>query len=72
MSKHKVFYRAIHSINIASFTTDIITSDLVKHPKEHASVNSTVIYVKTLLDKHAPIKYNSVTKSASQMTPKII
>ena len=29
VSKHNVFYIAIHSINIASFMTDIITSDLV-------------------------------------------
>ena len=33
VSKHNVFYRAIHSINIASFMTDIIASDLVTHPK---------------------------------------
>ena len=34
VSKHNVFYRAIHSINIASFITDIITSNLVTHPKK--------------------------------------
>ena len=37
VSKHNVFYRAIHSINIESFMTDIITSDLVTHTKEHVS-----------------------------------
>ena len=35
VSKHNVFYRLIHSINIASFMTDIITSDIVTHTKEH-------------------------------------
>ena len=35
--KHNVFFRAIHSINIASFMTGKITSDLVTHPKEHGS-----------------------------------
>ena len=35
--KHNVFYRAIHSINIASFMTNLITPDLVTFPKEHVS-----------------------------------
>ena len=35
--KHNVFYRAIHSIKITSFMTDIIMADLVTHPKEHVS-----------------------------------
>ena len=48
VSKHKVFYRAIHSINIAS--------DHVTHPKENVS-NLYEQYrqiLKTLLDKHPP------------------
>ena len=76
VSKHNVLYRAIHSINIASFMTDIITSDLVTHPNEHA----TDLYKqyrqirKTLLDKHAPIKYKSVSQKppASWMAAEII
>ena len=35
VSKHNVFYRVIHMINNASFMTDIITSDIVTHTKEH-------------------------------------
>ena len=35
VSKHNVFYRVIHRINNASFLTDIITSDIVTHTKEH-------------------------------------
>ena len=67
MSKHNVFFRAIHSINIASFMTDIITSDLVLHPKEHVSdLHKQYRQIfKTLLDKHALIK----SKSASQKPP---
>ena len=37
MSKHNVFYGAIHSINTAALMTDMLTSDLVTHPKEHVS-----------------------------------
>ena len=48
VSKHNVFYRAIHSINIAS--------DHVTHPKSNVS-NLYEQYrqiLKTLLDKHPP------------------
>ena len=71
-----VFYRAIHSINIASFMTDIITSDLVTHPKEHVSdlCKQYSQILKTLLDKHAPIKSKSGSQKppAPWMTPEII
>ena len=58
VSTHSVFYTAIHSINIASFVTDIITSDLVIHPKEHVSDLHKQYrqILETLLDKHGPIK----------------
>ena len=76
VSKHNVFNRAIHSINIASFFTDIITSDLVTHPKEHVSdlYKQYRQILKTLLDKHAPIKSKSVSQKppAPWMTPEII
>ena len=76
MPKHSVFYRAIHSINIASFMTDIIMSDLVTHLKEHVSDLSKQYrqFLKTLLDKHAPIKskYMSQNPPAPWMTPEII
>ena len=71
-----MFYRAIHSINIASFMTDIITSDLVTHPKEHVSdlYKQYRQILKTLLDKHAPAKSKSVSQKppAPWMTPEII
>ena len=76
VSKHNVFYRAIHSINIASFMTDIIISDLVTHSKEHASdlYKQHRQILKTLLDKHAPTKSKSVSQKppAPWMTPEII
>ena len=76
VSKHNVFYRAIHSINIASFMTDIITSDLVTRPKEHVSdlYKPHRQILKALLDKHAPIKSKSVSQkpTAPWMTPEII
>ena len=76
VSKHNVFYRAIHSINIASFMTDIITSDLVTHPKEHVSdlYKQYRQIPKTLLDKHAPIKSKSMSQKppAPWMIPEII
>ena len=75
VSKHNVFYRVIHSINI-SFMTDIITSDLVTHPKEHVSelYKQYRDIFKTLLDKHAPIKskYVSQKPPAPWMNPKLI
>ena len=63
VSKYNVFYRAIHSINIASFMTDIIMSDLVTHPKEHVSdlYKQYCQILKTLLNKHAPINSKSVS-----------
>ncbi|KAK2174584.1 hypothetical protein NP493_793g01001 [Ridgeia piscesae] len=65
VSKHNVFYRAFHSINIAAFMADITTSNLVTHPREHLSELYKQYHqiLKTLLDKHAPIK----TKSVSQI-----
>ena len=76
VSKHNVFYTAIHSINIASFMTNVITSDLVAHSKEHVSdlYKQYNQILKTLLDKHAPIKSKSVSQRppASWMTPEII
>ena len=76
VSKHNVFYRAIHSINIASFMTDIITSDLVTHPKEHVSdlYKHYRQILKTLLDKHAPIKSKCMSQKppAPWMTSEII
>jgi exonuclease III len=57
VSKHNVFYRAFHSINIAAFMADITTSNLVTHPREHLSELYKQYHqiLKTLLDKHAPI-----------------
>ena len=56
--------------------TDIITSDLVTHPKEHVSdlYKQYRQILKTLLDKHAPIKFKFVSQKppASWMTPEII
>ena len=76
VSKHNMFYRAIHSINIASFMTDIITSDLVTHPKEYVSdlYKQYRQILKTLFDKHAPTKSKSVSQKppAPWMTPEII
>ena len=76
VSNHNMFYRAFHSINIASFMTDIITSELVTHPKEHVSdlYKQYRQILKTLLDKHAPAKSKSVSQkpSAPWMTPEII
>ena len=63
-------------INIASFMNDIITSDLVTYPKEHVSdlCKHYRQILKTLLGKHAPIKYKSVSQKppAPWMTPDII
>ncbi len=36
-SKHNVFYRLIHKIDIAALMTDILKSDLISNPKEHLS-----------------------------------
>ena len=76
MSKHNVFYRAIHSINIASLLSDIIMSDLVTHPKEHVlDLHKEYRQIlKTLLDKYAPIKSKSVSGKppAPWMTPDIM
>ena len=74
--KHNVFYRAIHSINIASFMTNLITPDLVTFPKEHVSdlYKQYRQILKTLFDKHAPIKYKYVSQKppAPWMTTEII
>ena len=76
VSIDNVFYRAIHTVKIASFVTDIITSDLVTYPKEHVSDLYTLYrqIPTTLLDKHAPIKFKSVSQkpTAPWMTPEII
>ncbi|KAK2183559.1 hypothetical protein NP493_306g01032 [Ridgeia piscesae] len=76
VSKHNVFYRAFHSINIAAFMADITTSNLVTHPREHLSELYKQYHqiLKTLLDKHAPIKTKSVSQKppAPWMTPEII
>ena len=76
VSKHNVFYRAFHCINIASFMADITTSNLVTHPREHLSELYKQYHqiLKTLLDKHAPIKtkYVSQNPPAPWMTPGII
>ena len=44
VSRHNVFYRAIHNINFASFMTDIITSTLSHILKNmyQTYINSTV------------------------------
>ena len=54
--------------------TDIITTDLVTHPKEHVSdiYKQYRQILKTLLDKHAPIKSVSQKPPAPWMTPEII
>ena len=61
---------------IASFMTDIITSDHVTLPKEHVSVlyKQYRQILKTLLDKYAPIISKSVSQKppAPWMTPEII
>ena len=62
LSKHNAFYRAIHNINIASFMTDIITSDLVTHPKEHYA-NSTFEYLSNCLTNTHPLNLNLCHKS---------
>ena len=76
VSKHNVFYRAFHSINIAAFMADITTSNLVTSPREHLSELYKQYHqiLKTLLDKHAPIKTKSVSQKppAPWMTPEII
>ena len=76
VSKHNVFYRAIHCINIASFMTGIITPDLVTHRKEHVSYlyKQYCQILTTLFDKHAPFKSKSVSQNppAPWMTPEII
>jgi len=76
MSKHNVFYGAIHSINTAALMTDMLTSDLVTHPKEHVSdLHEEYCQIpKTLLDKHAPIKSKSMSQKlpAPWMAPEII
>ena len=58
-----MFYTSIHKINTAAFMTDIITSDVVTHPKEHVS-DLYKLYRqirKVLLDKHASMKSKSVS-----------
>ncbi|KAK2171929.1 hypothetical protein NP493_1011g01052 [Ridgeia piscesae] len=56
--------------------TDIITADLVTHPKEHVFdlYKQYREIRKTLLDKHASIKNESVSQKppAPWMTPEII
>ena len=68
VSKHNVFYRAFHYINIAAFMADITTSNLVTHPREHLSELYKQYHqiLKTLLDKHAPIKI-CVAKTANSL-----
>ena len=65
VSKHNMFYRAIHSINIASFMTDIVTSDLVTHPKEHVSdlYKQYVKYLRHCLTNMHPLNLNMCHKS---------
>ena len=76
VSKHNVFSRAFHSINIAAFMADITTSNLVTHPREHLSelYKNYHQILNTLLDKHTPIKIKYVSQKppAPWMTPGII
>ena len=54
-SKHNVFYRPIHKINIAALKADILKSDLIIKPKGHLSDLCGQYYqlLKALLNKHA-------------------
>ena len=54
-SKHNVFYRHIHKINIAALKADILKSDLIIKPKGHLSDLCGQYYqvLKSLLNKHA-------------------
>ena len=75
-SKHNVFYRPIHKINIAALKADILKSDLIRDPKGHLSDLYGQYYqvLKVLLNKHAPVRSKSVSQKppALWMTPKIL
>ena len=68
VSKHNVFYRAIHNINIAALMTEMFTSDLVAHPKENVSdlYKQYRHMLKTLLDRQEPESKFCLTKTVSQ------
>ena len=75
-SKHNVFYRHIHKINIAALKADILKSDLIIKPKGHLSDLCGQYYqvLKSLLNKHAPVRSKSVSQKppAPWMTHKIL
>ena len=75
-SKHNVFYRHIHKINIAALKADILKSDLIIKPKGHLSDLCGQYYqvLKSLLNKHAPVRSKSVSQKppAPWMTPEIL
>ena len=75
-SKHNVFYRPIHKINIAVLKADILKSDLIRDPKGYLSdlYGQYNQVLKVFFNKHAPVISKSVSQkpSALWMTPKIL
>jgi len=70
VSKHNVFYRAIHNINIAALMTEMFTSDLVAHPKENVSdlYKQYRHMLMTLPDRHEPESKSVSQKPSAWMT----
>ena len=75
-SKHNVFYRHIHKINIAALKADILKSDLIIKPKGHLSDLCGQYYqvLKSLFNKQAPVRSKSISQKppAPWMSPEIL
>ena len=71
-----MFYRPIHTINIAALKADILKSDLIIKSKGHLSDLCEQYYqvLKALLNKYAPVRSRSVSQKppAPWMTLEIL
>jgi len=61
-SKRNILYRYTRDIDILAFNDDIVKSELIANPKADLSQLCEQYYttLKTLLDKHAPVKSKSI------------
>ena len=59
-----MYVRKIHKINLHDFKTDLIQSDLMKHPHKSACLLSHQYFntLRDLLDKYAPLKRKTIPK----------
>ena len=62
----RVYICKIHKINVSDFRTDILQSDHIRCPHKTASLLSHQYFntLRSLLDKHAPIKRKNIPRHA--------